>query len=356
MATIKDVAKLAGVAPSTVSYALSGKRRVSDALRLRIEDAITRLDFTPSQLGHNLRAGISGAIGLAFPLHDALEGDLGMDFIAMAADTIRDQYTLSLLSGNWDGAELVGQFKQNRIDGLILMQTAPEDARVDALRGSDYPFSMIGRCNDTEGLSFVDFDFEEAVFLLIEYVVSLGHKHVGVLDFSDEPEQQLSYMQHARRGLARALETFEADGLELHCVPSGNGGQAGYTATQTLLTQAPDLTAIVTLTGMTQVGALRALYDAGKHVPEDCSLVALGATRASHWILPRLTTVEIPLAEMGRLGANLVMDAIRDAQQSSGQSRKPMQHLLEPQVQVYESSCPPRPSSWLVGAAASSND
>ncbi|MEM7738058.1 MAG: LacI family DNA-binding transcriptional regulator [Deinococcota bacterium] len=354
MATIKDVAKLAGVAPSTVSYALSGKRRVSEALRSRIDDAITRLDFTPSQLGHNLRTGISGAIGLAFPLHDALEGDLGMDFIATAADTIRDQYTLSLLSGNWDGGELVGQFKQNRIDGLILMQTSPEDARVDALRECNYPFSIIGRCNDTEGLSFVDFDFEEAVFLLVEHVVSLGHRQVGVLDFGNIPEQQLSYMQHTRRGLARALETFESTGLELHCVPSGNGGQAGYTATQTLLEQAPDLTAIVTLTGMTQVGALRALHDAGKHVPEDCSLVALGATRASHWILPRLTTVEIPLAEMGKLGASFVMDAINASQQ--GEQQQPVQHLLEPQVQIYESSCPPKPSSWLVGVTSSDHD
>ena len=66
---------------------------------------------------------------------------------------------------------------------------------------------------------------------------------------------------------------------------------------------------------MTKGGALRDWHDAGKHVPEDCSLVALGATRASHWILPRLSTVEIPLAEMGKLGASFVMDAINASQQ-----------------------------------------
>ncbi len=329
MATIKDVAKRAGVSPSTVSYALSGKRPISAKVKQRVGSAIEALNFTPNALAHNLRRGSSGVVGLVFPLRETLAEEMSVGFIATAAEALRSSHTLSLFTGTRTPDELLEVLRQNRADGLILMEITRQDPRVELLRHSDVPFSLIGRPENADGLSLVDFDFETAAYEAIRHLVALGHGTIGYIDFPKDRNQGLGYALHSQRGYERARQDFA---VSLLYQESGPSMQDGYDATESLLKRATDLSAIVALVGITQFGVLRALADLGRRVPQDCSVICSGAATTAHWSSPRLSCVPVPFGDLGRIGAELLLERLA--------GEPPRQVLLPARVLAAESTAP----------------
>lgn len=330
MTTIKDVAKRAGVTPSTVSYALSGKRPISPEVKRRIGAAVAELNFTPNVLAHNLRKGSSGAVGLVFPLGETSAEETSMGFIATAAEILKSSHTLSLLTGTRTPDELLKVLYQNRVDGLMLMQVTRHDSRVEALRQSGFPFALIGRPEDTAGLSFVDFDFEAAAYTAIKHLVALGHKAIGYIDFpAEDRERELGYALYLQRGYERARQDLD---VALHYQESGPSIQDGYRATEALLKRAPELTAIVALVGITQLGVLRALADYCRRVPQDCSVICSGSAATAEWSSPRLSCVPVPFGELGHVGAELLLERLAGG--------PPRQVLLPARLLELESTAP----------------
>ena len=332
-ATIKDVAKLAGVSPSTVSYALSGKRPLSEAVRQRVEAAVRALDYAPSTLARNLRRGSSRTVGLVYPLPVALTGEPVSDCIGAVADALGERYTLSLFSHAASPEGLLEALRERRVDGLILMQIQRRDPRVEALRGGEHPVVLIGRPEDPTGLSLVDFDFEGAAYRSVEHLARLGHRRVGYIDFpAAQREEGLGYTFYLERGYRRARRDFAVDLVRQEVTTGGTEG--GYRATCALLDAGPDLTAIVASVGNTQMGVLRALHARGKVVPHDLSVVCLSTPELAAWTVPSLTSVDIPLTAMGREGAALLL------RKMAGEGR-PQQVLFPAEVTARESTAPP---------------
>ena len=308
MATIKDVAKRAGVAPSTVSYALSGKRPISDEVKKRIAMAVEELNFKPNSLANNLRIGSSRTIGIAHPLSEISPDSSGLDIIAAASEGLRASHTLSLITHQEAPEKLIARLRQRSIDGLILMHIARQDERVEALRQTNYPFVLIGRPEKPVHLSLVDFDFEKASFLAVQHLVQLGHKTIGYLDLPDkERSDVLGYAYYMTRGLQAAQEGFTVD---LYGREAGRSNQHSYDATLKLLESKPELTAIIVLLGSTYMGVLRALHERGKKVPEDCSIICLGSTPGAIWSNPSLTTIDNQLLKLGNIAADLILEKI----------------------------------------------
>jgi DNA-binding LacI/PurR family transcriptional regulator len=313
VATIKDVAKQAGVSTSTVSYALSGKRPISAAVKKRVEQAVLNLGYVRNLQAHNLRKGISHTIGLVHPLNYILSDGMGVDFIGSAAEVLEDpklenRYTLSLFTQPQEPEHLVAAFRQRRIDGLILMHITRQDPRVEALRKTNFPFALIGRPEKIDGLSFVDFDAEGAAYSGIQHLVELGHQSIAYLDLPmSESDQGLSYAYYLQRGLELARREFK---ITLLRQESGRRNRDAYEATRTLLARKDDVSALVILAGTTQLGVLRALHDAGKRVPQDYSVLCIGSVATANWSTPRLTSLDMQLADLGRIGAELVLERI----------------------------------------------
>lgn len=332
MATIKDVAKRAGVAPSTVSYALSGERPISAAVQRRVRAAVEELGYLPSALGRNLRHGNSQNIGMVYPLPPSLSDELGLDFIGAAAEVIHDRYTLSLFTHVSEPQALLEAFRKQRVDGLIIMQTTRYDPRVEALRETKYPFALIGRTGNTEGLSLVDFDYEAAAYVAIGHLVELGHRYIGYIDIpTGEHDAELGYVYYLYEGYRRACRDFDVTILRQE---AGSGIEAGQAASHALLAACPELTAVVALLGTTHLGVLRALHSHGRRVPEDVSVVCLSTASKAEWTTPRLTSVDSPLAEMGRTGAELLLRRI------AGDLR-PQRIIFPARLTVRESTAPP---------------
>jgi DNA-binding LacI/PurR family transcriptional regulator len=314
MATIKDVAKQVGVSVSTVSYALSGKRPISAKVKSEIDEAIRELGFSRNAQAHNLRKGSSHTIGLAHPPREIMLEGSSVDFIFSASETLNPTFTLSLLPYPQSATSLLEAFRQRLIDGAILMHIARHDERVEALRKTNYPFALIGRPENTQGLNLVDFDFESAAYMAIEHLAQLGHEHIGFLDVPlAERNGDLGYAYYMQEGFERAKQDYK---VKLSLQSSGRSNQASYKATLELFKRNQTITALVVVLGATYLGAARALEHLGKDIPRDCSVICLGSASMAEWVTPTVSTLDNQLTDLGRIAAELLLERISGNQEA----------------------------------------
>ncbi len=332
MTTMADIAKRAGVALSTVSYALSGKRPVSEETKRRIFTAIAELGYHPNALARGLVTKRTRVITLLFPSTKGLS-EVQLEFVTSAAQVASERgYTLLLWTPPTEDQEILRLTQEGLMEGLILMEIKLKDPRVEMLRDLGYPFTMIGRCQENDGISFVDLDFEEAARLSVQHLADLGHRHIALLNFP-------SALLEAGYGPAvRFLDGFQAavaerglQGVARSCEPTL---ECGYETIQTLLEEHPSLSAVVTANDRIPAGVIQALHDKGVRIPNDFSIVAKVPSRIAEMMTPPLTAVDVPTGELGRIGAEMLI------RQLEGEEEQPMQLVLSPKLTVRQSSGP----------------
>jgi DNA-binding LacI/PurR family transcriptional regulator len=335
MPTMSDIAKRAGVALSTVSYTLSGKRPISEEAKQRVYQAMKELGYQPNSLARALATKRTSILALLYPAWKAGTG-LGpqSEFITSIAEASTDNgYGLLLwtapVSEEQDVMEMT---HQGFIDGAILMEVALDDARVEALQQQAVPFTLIGRCADNAGLNFVDLDFDYALETSINYLVEGGHRHIALINQSEMLlKRKVGYVVRSREAFHRELQRHGLQGVDVCCEANE---QAGYEATMALLQQQPDLSAFILMTPWTSGGIIRALSDKGLHIPRDFSLVAIFSPHLAEMTTPALTSVDFPFHEMGRLGTQMLI------QKLAGKTVEPSQILLKPPLTIRASSGP----------------
>lgn len=335
MPTMSDIAKRAGVALSTVSYALSGKRPISEEAKQRVYQAMKELGYQPNSLARALATRRTSILALLYPSWKSGTG-LGpqSEFITSIAEASTDHgYGLLLWTAPMSEEEGVMEMShQGFIEGAILMEVALDDPRVEALKQQAVPFTLIGRCENNEGLSFVDLDFDYALETSIRYLVESGHRHIALLNQSKALlKRKIGYVVRSREAFHRELRRHGLRGIDLCCEANE---QAGYDATMTLLQQQPDLSAFILMTPWTSGGIIRALSDRGLHIPDDFSLVAIFSPHLAEMTTPALSSVDFPFHEMGRLGTQMLI------QKLNGQETVPSQILLKPPLTIRASSGP----------------
>src|SRR6476659_7187055 len=183
-ATMALIAERAGVALSTVSYVLSGKRTVSPKMRERVLAAIEELDYRPHGPARALASGASHTIALFLPSPQWQLLPVQQTFVAGATQaTSASDYALLLSTAATDPETIAQLVARGRADGVILMETLLHDPRVERLQAAGYPFTLIGRTHDMTGISYVDMDFGDAVETSLEHLARLGHTCVALFNF-----------------------------------------------------------------------------------------------------------------------------------------------------------------------------
>jgi DNA-binding LacI/PurR family transcriptional regulator len=337
MPTMLDVARRANVALSTVSYALNGTRPISEETKQRIYTAMDELGYKPHALARGLASKRSRIIGLLFPTPERGLGVTELEFVTNAADAARENgYNLVLWPSEMHDPNELRQFtQQGLVDGMIVMEILLNDERINLLREIGFPFSMIGRCADTDGIGYVDIDFEQTIRESVDYLAGLGHTHIGFLN-----QSQAAYAAgygpviRARTGFQQAMAGARLEGVSRFCRPAP---QAGYEAFNDLLAERPDLTALITMNERAIPGVMQAIADRGWRIPDDFSLVVVvSSARVAEMMMPPLTTTDSPTAELGRLGVELLI------QQLEAEEREALQELVPCRLVVRGSSGPCR--------------
>ncbi|MHA7116826.1 LacI family DNA-binding transcriptional regulator [Pseudomonas promysalinigenes] len=331
MATIKDVAALAGISYTTVSHVLNKTRPVSEQVRLKVEAAISELDYVPSAVARSLKARSTATIGLLVPssvnpyfaelargIEDACERNGYCVILCNSDDNPQKQrnYLRVLL--------------EKRIDGLVVASVGEDADLLQSLAGVRTPMVIVDR--ELEGLDadMVRIDHELGAYLATSHLLELGHRDIAYIGGPAQTGVTQLRLSGFRRAMAQAQAPVEA-GRVLHCDFTSPGGHAA--ATQLLDGERP--TAIFAGNDMIGVGVLRAAAERNINVPGELSVIGFDDIELSRYVYPPLTTVGQSIRELGESAAALLLSRIitqgRDA---------PCQRIVAPRIVLRESTGP----------------
>lgn len=333
--TLQHVAKKAGVSLMTVSRVINGKNNVAEETRQQVLRVIDELGYAPHLQAQRLASGRTRTIILHYPLSNPrlFSNVIEMNFITGIAQGAADEeYYFSLMTGALTPPGLLKLCRSVHADGLILMKIALQDWRVELLREHDYPFVMIGRTENNHGLAFIDLDFENAILEAYAHLVGLGHQHIGFLTFPAEWRNEgIGPAVRSMQGFKNVVKRFKLRPLYRECDLIV---KRACSAAKGLLAEHSEITAIVTMHNTLAVGAIMALQEMGRNVPDDCSIVGLPASDESELIIPPLTGIEWSMQDIGYQAAKMLIREL------NGKSREPEQILIPPKLTLRSSTAP----------------
>ena len=306
--TINEVARRAGVAKTTVSHAISGKRPVAPTTRDRIFKAMRELQYSPSPIARRLAGSPSRTIALVLPLASPSIADVEVRFIASIGEVVnRHGYAfLTLTSPQVDVDDLRQIVYSGLVDGVVLMRIQVKDERVKLLQEAGIPFVTIGRTRDSKGLTYVDLNGEAAIDLAVDYLADLGHTSIG---FISPEDLNFAFAYRIVKGYVRSCEKHA---LPLVTEPAAMSADAGYRAMLSLLDEHPDLTGVIVWSDVVAVGVISALRDVGRKVPEDISLISFDRSEHLHLASADLTAIDTRPEVIGAQAAQMLINLLKE--------------------------------------------
>lgn len=306
MVKITDVARHAGVSPSTVSYALSGKRSISDETRRRIQDSIAALGYRPHAGARALASNRSNVLALVMPLRSGIHVPVVMQFAGAVATTARrydhDVLLLTQEEGE-DGLRRVAD--SSLVDALVVMDVQTHDPRAAILRTLHRPAVLIGFPADHTGLTCIDLDFRVAGETCVDHLAGLGHRRIALVGSPPEVYARgTGFAVRTEEGFVRAARRY---GVTAAVHPCPSTAEAGRDMAARLLAEHPDLTAVVVHNEPIVELLVEAFQRAGRRVPEDVSVLAICPDELAERARPALSSVAIPAEEVGAQAVELLM-------------------------------------------------
>ncbi len=309
--TIKEVAKLAGVSPSTVSRVLTDHPKISQATKDRVWKIMKELDYHPNVTARKLATNATKTIGLLLPNDVKLLAENPFFIQVLTGVTTYAQskgYYIMLTNADTGEGEIDALnhlFRSNLIDGVIMTVVREDDPCIEFLKKNNYPYVVIGKPVDTNSTLWVDNDNFQAMYEMVNYLIKLGNQKIAFIGGSSE----LTVTKNRRSGYEMALSNrgIHLDDEMVKGVKFSEAG--GYAAAKELLGQ-KDLDAIATTDDLIAVGALKALKDAGR---EDITVTGFNNTPIGHYQTPPLLTVEINAVELGHFAARLLIEKLTNA-------------------------------------------
>ena len=314
-ATIRDVARTANVSVATVSRILNNKPDVSEETRQKVLAVINELDYARSMQWKQITSGKTRVITLHYPYKLAISNQVSLHFITGVTTACEEHgYSLHLVTQSLDENSLLDFYRTNQSDGVILMEIRMDDWRVKLLRQQNLPFVMIGRCENNDGVNFVDFDFESAVTVAVDHLIDLGHQNIAFISIITDSEQN-----HYGPSV-RALEGYEKVctryNIPRHYCEAENGFENVKLATLNLMRRHPEITAVFTIFDTAVAGIYSAIQSLGLSIPNDFSFVGLGDEHGTELTSPSLTVLHFPASSMGYDAATILINELEKATKS----------------------------------------
>ncbi len=323
--TIKDVAKLAGVDPSTVSRVIADNPRISAETKEKVLKVMDELDFYPNATARSLANRSTKTIGVIMP--HATDQVFTNPFFTeilrgIGVSALKRGYYVLFSTGSTSDEEYKATSRlvnEKRVDGLILLTSRLGDRTIDSLRKKRFPFVVVGKPSNTADVNWVDNDNQEAGFLATEYLIKLGHERIGFIG----GEFTYVFMGERFKGYKKALDSY---GIKFHKELLSLGEfveEGGYRAAEKLICQKNRPTAIVVADDIMAFGAMRAIKEQGLAIPEDVSVIGFNDTPLASYVDPPLSSMEIFVYD---LGYNASETLINQLQETDGHKK----HIIIP--------------------------
>ncbi|MCE7527085.1 LacI family DNA-binding transcriptional regulator [Polynucleobacter sp. IMCC 30228] len=328
IATLHDVASIAGVSPGTVSRAITRPNLVAPKTLEKILSIVKKLHYFPDPAGRNLRSAKPTVIGAVIPkmgvsafaqtiadLNDALE--------AQNITLIVSQPEFSLASSESAAYRLL----ERGADALILLGEDHKPELFEMLHHRELPYILIWTTKKLKDQPYVSVDQSKAGQLAANHLLELGHRHFAFVGIP------LAHNPRAAARLAGVKKQLNQAGVLLApnaIIEEPHRFSTGRNAVEQIFKNQPNTTAIICTSDYHALGVLRGLYEIGKRVPEEISLVSFNNNDFAAYTTPSITSVDLKQHDVGIHAANLIIKLMHGEQIKSIQ--------IQPQLCVRESS------------------
>ena len=337
--TIKHVAELAQVHPSTVSRVFSGHAKISQETRQRVTAAADQLNFHPNAIARSLTTRRTQTLGMIIPhTQDEFFLDIFFPQVMHGLLDIAYEQGFRVILAGVDNPEhephaALQMIRSQQVDGMIVQASRVGVDTTDVLLAEHLPFVLLGRpVQDHPEISWIEVDARQATWEATQYLIRLGHRRIAFVGGRPNMVVTLDRLQGYRQALDEAGVCYEEKLI-------GYGGfnqEGGHRVMHRFLAlgdQRP--TAVFCANDLMAIGAMQALQEAALVVPRDCSVIGSNDSPIAAVTSPRLTSSRAPYCELAREAAQALIAQLSD------QPTPPVKKLMTCQLIVRDSTAPP---------------
>jgi len=337
MATIRDVASMAGVHASTVSRVFSGNAKISAETRFRVMDAARELNFQPNAVARSLSVNQTHTIGIVIPhIYDGYFDDSFFPQIMRGLMRVAYQHEYRVLVGGSKSHEdelsqIMNMLSSRQVDGVVGLSNRLDVDTVEQLYELNAPFVLIGKPPvHQKEIAWVATDDRRHTDQAIDYLVSMGHRRIAYIGGDPGDLVTGERLQGYHDALA-AADIASDDDLINYAYFAEEGG---YRAASGMAAQDEPPTAYYCANDLMAIGVLRALRERGIRVPQDVSVLGTNASPESSWTVPALSTLRVPYAALAAGAAQMLIIGIQKDGGPVGS------HVLECELVIRRSTGP----------------
>jgi DNA-binding LacI/PurR family transcriptional regulator len=315
---LRMLAEHLGLSQTTVSLVLNhspSAKSIPQETRNRVVAAANRLNYRPNYFARSLRQSRSMSVGILAP--DLSEGYFTRVMSGVMEELTAAHYFYFTACHDWK-KELIERYPrmlvERAVDGFLLLNTATEEMEVPV------PVVAISAHVEAENVTNIVLDHQQAVRQALAHLHGLGHRRIAIMrgpraipdsEFRWEACQQVAREIDLKLDPALAIR-IDAAAWSMKAGQHPMAPEIGYKPMRALLEKTRDFTAVFCFNDIAAIGAIRALKDAGLSVPRDVSVVGFDDILSAGYFTPSLTTVRQPLEEMGKRGAQILLERIAD--------------------------------------------
>ncbi|WP_416731281.1 LacI family DNA-binding transcriptional regulator [Fictibacillus sp. JL2B1089] len=332
--TIKDVAKLADVAPSTVSRVIANNPRISEKTKRKVKEAMDYLGYHPNFNARSLANRSTQAIGLVMPssADKAFQNPFFPEVIRGISTIAHEQeYALYMSTGNTEDEIFEGVVRMvqgRRVDGIVMLYSRVDDRIMCYLQEQKFPFTVIGKpFKNAESITHIDNDNFKAAQEMTEYLISLGHERIGFVGGNLNLVVTIDRLLGYEKAIRNAGLPYK-DEYIVHEEFLKEGGQE---AVKELLALKEPPSALLVIDDVMSFGVLSTLNELGVTVPDDISLLSFNNVMLSELSSPSLSSVDINIFKLGYEAAKGLLECIQCPEKEAKRVVVPFQ-LIERQT------------------------
>ncbi|MFT5217876.1 MAG: LacI family transcriptional regulator [Planctomycetota bacterium] len=307
-ASLSDVARSAGVSTATVSRVLNNPEKVAEKKRLKVQAAVEQLGYIPDGAARALASRHSHIIGAVVPTLDNAIFASGIQGFQRKLKSLG--YTVIIASHEYDLAEELNEVRtllRQGVDALLMVGSAHDPQLLKLLAEKKIPYVNCWAYKPDSSEPYIGFDNKKAALKLSNYLLDSGHRDFAVIaGRTRNNDRALDRLSGVKEALAARALTIPADRI-IECSYSLKQGRE---AMRSLLRTRPWPTAVVCGNDILAMGALAECQAAGISVPQKISITGFDDLDISAQIVPALTTIHVPLVEMGELAAEFLVARI----------------------------------------------
>ena len=312
MSTIYEIAKKAGVSPTTVSKVINNYPDVSEKTRSKIKKILNDENFYPNSQAQTLITKKTWTLGIVY--YENLGFGLNHPFFANVIESFKrqaDKYGYSLLFGSINNIlrnnTFLEYFKHKNVDGIAVICTADNDEEISEMIDSDFPIVLVDKySNKTASVGSNHF---EGSRIAVKYLHELGHTRIAHIPGSDDENNWPS--SERKSGYKKAMEELGLKINARYIASSGNYDvKGGYNSMKELLSLERRPTAVFVASDKMAIGAIDAIKDAGLRVPEDISIIGFDDIELAQYVTPKLTTIKQDGELIGKTAIDLLVKEI----------------------------------------------